>query len=202
MHIMKALIWLCLCLGLWRIMKHPKRTKLSGILCPVVCWASACGTLSDLSGEAVLKLADGRDATMLYRSTHALASRLLELATLMPDAFCPSISNLCILVLFCGYARLWMRTGYAIDHRGDDLSQTHVRSHNYMVTIGHIVFTSCSQWLLFISEAKKEVMSSWLKQCSAGKLAAEQQLESSGPEALRKCLGSFRDLDAHSRNEF
>ena len=47
--------------------------------------------LSDLSGEAVLKLADGRDATMLYRSTHALASRFLELATSIPDPFCPSI---------------------------------------------------------------------------------------------------------------
>lgn len=55
-------------------------------------------------GEAVLKLAEGRDATMLYRSTHALApGRSKALGT------------------------------------GD--------------------------------EAKKDVMASWLKRCSAGKLA-------------------------------
>ena len=44
-------------------------------------------------GEAVLKLADGRDATMLYRSTHALASWLNNMLYMVWNVRVPKAST-------------------------------------------------------------------------------------------------------------
>ena len=44
-------------------------------------------------GEAVLKLADGRDATMLYRSTHALASWLNSMLYMVWNVRVPKAST-------------------------------------------------------------------------------------------------------------